>query len=86
MKKVLAVSAMCLSLASCGGNPDDAKRVLSQQGMTDIKIEGYAFWGCASGKNGDTFASNFSATARDGTKVTGAVCGGFLKGYTVRYY
>lgn len=83
--KNLVLLITSVLLASCGVNPNDAERVLKAQGMKDVKIGGYAIWGCASGKNGDSFASSFSATAQDGSKVTGVICSGLLKGYTVRY-
>jgi len=47
-----------------------------------ISIGGYAFWGC--GKE-DEFKSKFNAISPKGEAVSGVVCGGFFKGYTVRF-
>lgn len=58
MKKIItafAVIAMAASVASCGVNPSKATRALEAQGMKDVQIEGYAWWGgCA---KDDTFQS-----------------------------
>lgn len=81
--KIIAVAALGLILASCGVNPSKASRALEAQGMTDVKIEGYAwFGGCG---RDDSFASYFSATGANGAEVTGTVCQGFWKGTTVRF-
>lgn len=70
------------SLSSCGVNPTEATRALEAQGMTDVKIQGYAFWGCA---ESDEFASKFEATGANGNAVSGVVCSGWFKGVTVRF-
>jgi hypothetical protein len=81
MRKIIAVA--CLSiLAGCGVDPVKAKRILEGQGMTDVVIGGYPFWGCS---DKDTFKSSFTAKDSRGHDVSGVVCGGVLKGYTVRF-
>lgn len=81
IKKLFAVA--CLSvLAGCGVNPDKAKKLLEGQGMSNVVIGGYSFWGCS---EDDTFKSSFTAKAQNGQDVSGVVCGGWLKGYTVRF-
>lgn len=79
--KIAAVLSFSV-LVSCGVDPNQGERILRSQGLTDVQIGSYAVWGC--GKD-DSFGSNFSAKNASGEAVTGVICGGFLKGYTVRY-
>ena len=51
-------------------------------GFTDIKIEGYSFTGCS---QDDVYHTEFIATGQSGNKVKGVVCGGWLKGSTIRF-
>lgn len=71
-----------LMLASCGVNPTSATHALEAQGMTNIKIGGYTFFGC---DEKDAFRSSFTATGTNGSLVEGSVCQGFFKGTTVRF-
>lgn len=86
MKKTISsfglLALLAVTLSSCGVDPEKASRALHAQGMKDVKIEGFSFFGC--GKD-DHFASNFSAIGANGTLVTGTVCQGWLKGTTVRF-
>ncbi len=79
MKKLLLIGVLALT-AACT-SPDTATRVLAQAGYTNIQIEGYAFFSCS---EDDTFKTAFTATAPNGAQVSGAVCGGWLKGNTIR--
>lgn len=81
MKKIATIACM-LALAGCGVDPGKAKRILEGQGMTDVVIGGYAFWGCS---DKDTFKSSFTAKDIKGQPVSGVICSGMLKGYTVRF-
>lgn len=69
-------------LGSCGVNEDRGKTTLEAQGMTNVEIGGYPFWGC---DKGDTFKSKFTATGANGKPVSGVLCQGFFKGITVRF-
>jgi hypothetical protein len=71
-----------LTLASCT-NEKDSRRVLEEQGFTEITFTGYDAWGCG---EGDTYSTGFIATSPSGQRVTGVVCGGWAKGYTVRFH
>lgn len=82
MKKLLMIIPMVALLASCGVNPHEARRILEEQGMTDVKIGGYSLFGCS---KGDNFSSSFTATSVKGNRVRGVICGGVFKGYTVRF-
>lgn len=82
MKKILALTAIALVVASCGVDPDKAIRTLKSSGIQNPVIDGYAWFGC---DEKDTFASNWHGTGADGKPVSGVICGGMLKGYTVRF-
>lgn len=77
-----AAIAAVLVLGGCGANPTTAERILSGQGMTNIEVGGYTFFGCS---EDDWFRSTFTALDANGKRVNGVICGGFFKGYTVRY-
>lgn len=81
MKKLIAFAFLSL-LASCGVNEAKGKRILESQGLSNVLIGGYAFWGCG---QDDDFASTFTAKDSKGNDVSGVVCGGVFKGYTVRF-
>jgi len=81
VKKILAVSTLLL-LAGCT-RPENATRILADQGYRDIKITGYKLFDC--GKD-DTTATGFEATSPAGIHVKGTVCSGwFLKASTIRF-
>lgn len=84
MKNIIAIAALAatLSLAGCGISPDQGAKTLAAMGMTDIKIGGYAWFGCS---EDDTFRSNFTAIGQNGQPVSGVLCGGMFKGVTVRF-
>ena len=79
---VVGSIAGLLFLAGCGVDPTDARRVLKSHGLSNIQIGGHSWFGCG---RDDSFASVFTATDAKGAKVTGSICGGWLKGYTVRF-
>ena len=79
MKKIVAVIAL-LSLAACTDNKG-AVNALKAQGFDGIEIQGYSFFGCG---EGDVYHTSFKA-CRDTSCTTGVVCGGVLKGNTIRY-
>ena len=79
---VLTIIAIIVTFAmSCGSQPEQATKVLTKQGYTDIQINGYAILGC---DKGDTYRTKFNATAPNGSKINGVVCAGWFKGNTVR--
>lgn len=79
MKKAFILIAALL--AGCT-NADDATRTLKAAGYTDILITGYRWFGCS---KDDSVHTGFIATGRDGSKVSGIVCGElFFKGNTIR--
>lgn len=62
--------------------PDEARRVLSAQGYTQVQITGYKFF---MGGQEDVFSTGFSAKSPSGQIVTGAVTSGPFKGHVIRF-
>jgi len=81
MKKALFVMVMLL-LAACSDEAT-ARRALNQSGFTAVETTGFAPFSC--GKD-DTFATGFRALGPSGEPVRGAVCSGWFKGATIRFY
>jgi len=82
MKTKLLIAIAILALLGGCTDASTAQRVLHQQGYTNVVITGYRPF---LGSQGDTYVTGFEATAPNGTRVTGAVCSGFLKGATIRF-
>lgn len=85
MKKFLLafVCLFSLFLVGCYTDPDGARRVLQQNGYTNIEITGYRY---GMGGEDDTYVTGFRARSPNGQTVTGAVTRGlYLKGSTIRF-
>jgi hypothetical protein len=80
--KLLCFLLLVLCLVGCTHSNDTAFRLLAEDGVTQVQLNGYAFFGCA---KGDDFATEFSGV-KNGKPVKGVLCGGFLKANTVRYF
>ena len=80
MKRV-AVAIILTLLCACTVSHNDVERLMKQEGITDWKDDGYAALGCS---DDDDFHSGFHGT-KNGQPVTGFICGGITKGYTIRY-
>jgi hypothetical protein len=81
----VSVTVLALTIIGCT-DAEQARRATEAQGLKNVKITGYRWFGCDDGKNSsDTFHTGFEATGPNGTKVSGVVCSGLLKGATVRY-
>lgn len=81
MTKFLTVIFISLVFIRCSSS-NDAINALKANGFTDIQTDGHAFFACS---KDDTFSTKFTAKNKDGQKVKGAVCSGWLKGATIRY-
>ena len=81
---VTAFAFMLILMATCTGNvsPSKALNALGIQGLTNIELTGYRFFGCDSR---EYYSTGFKATGVNGKPVTGVVCSGFMKGITIRY-
>lgn len=80
VKNLIAVVLCAAVLAACS-SADEATRTLQGAGYKDIRITGYAFFGC---DENDTFHTGFEATGPSGQRVSGVVCSGVMKGATIR--
>ncbi|QBX06758.1 hypothetical protein H1O16_gp345 [Burkholderia phage BcepSaruman] len=80
MKKLVLAVALVAALTGCT-RPDQARRLLTQQGYTQIEITGYAPFACS---KDDTFHTEFRAVSAAGHQVQGVVCSALLKGATIR--
>lgn len=82
MKKIFLFCLMTLCFAAGCTDADNAQRVLTAQGYTDIELTGYSFFGCG---QDDFKRTGFRARAPGGQPVEGVVCQGLIfKGATVR--
>ena len=79
MKRILIGLSFAV-LAGCT-SADSATRALESAGYSQIKITGYQFFGCS---EDDSFHTGFTAVGPTGKPVSGVVCGGLLKGSTIR--
>jgi hypothetical protein len=80
MKRLFALLAV-ISIAGCT-DETAARRALESSGFTDVKITGYAYFGCS---DKDTFHTGFEARGPKGQFAEGVVCSGWLKGATIRF-
>lgn len=81
MKRLLIVAAILVS--GCCTDPQNATRILEENGYSDVQITGYNWAACS---DDDTYHTGFTATAPGGRKVRGTVCAGvFFKNSTIRF-
>lgn len=81
MKSLLLIVAVLLCVGCT--KDDDTKRILQDQGFTEVQTTGYRLFAC-----GDdyTFRTGFTANAPVTKKhVSGTVCSGFLKGNSIKF-
>ncbi|EJU14949.1 hypothetical protein LH128_01197 [Sphingomonas sp. LH128] len=76
---IAAVAA--LALAGCAPNPAELRGAVEDFGFTDVRLGDHAWFGCS---RDDTFRQRWTGRNAAGAPVSGVVCGGFGKGYTVR--
>ena len=76
----LIICSIIIALTGCS-QPEKTVTILESQGFTNVKTHGFSVFGC--GKD-DNFSTKFTAE-KDGKTVSGVVCGGILKGSTVRF-
>lgn len=78
---VLTLAIVVLAIIGCEVNHDKADEILTAEGCTETRLQGWTMFGC--GK--DDGQSMAFECIRNKTVVHGVICGGFMKGYTVRY-
>lgn len=71
-------------MAACSSDNDfkKGKKVLEQQGYTDVQETGYEWFCC--GKD-DEYSTGFKAKDKAGNTVKGCFCSSLGKGVTVRF-
>jgi hypothetical protein len=78
-KMILATLTTAFLMTGCtNGN---VKTTLEDQGFKKVKLTGYRPFKCS---DDDSFHTGFEAISPNGTKVTGTVCEGWIKGKTIR--
>ena len=83
MKAILAIG-LVIALAGCT-DAQNAHRVLSNAGYTDVQITGYQMFGCG---RDDAVRTGFTAKSPSGVYVSGIVCQGWgwlSKAATIRF-
>lgn len=83
MKTLLIAAVAALILSGCS-DAENARRVLSASGYTDITTTGYRWTGCS---KDDSVHTGFVAKGPTGVPVEGVVCQGwwfFSKSATIR--
>jgi hypothetical protein len=81
MKRIALILASVAMLAACT-DETAARKALAGSGFTDVKITGYAYFGC---DKHDTFHTGFEARGPSGQFAEGVVCSGWMKGATIRF-
>jgi len=81
MKKSILIILSAIILTGCLTDNKEARRILESEGYTDIRFTGYNCFACS---KDDLYATGFIAKTMAGKEVKGTVCGGFLKGHTIR--
>lgn len=79
---ILILIGICSLFPDGCTQPDEARRVLTNAGYSNIEITGYKpFFG----SDDDIFSTGFVATSPNGQRVSGAVTSGGFKGFTIRF-
>jgi len=81
LMKVVGVLLILVSINGCTDNQGTVE-VLTANGYTKISTLGYGVFACS---DTDIFATKFTAISPNGTRVSGTVCKGLLKGKTIRF-
>lgn len=85
MKRMILVLILVLLISSGCTDVDRTRRVLEEQGYTDIEITGYRYFSCS---EDDSCSTGFVAKSQAGKRVSGVVCSGyfgpFSKAATIR--
>ena len=78
----LLLLLIVIFLDSCS-DPSTSRRILEENGYTDIQITGYKWVGCS---NDDDYTTGFQAISPAGALISGTVCSSmFWKNATIRF-
>lgn len=82
--KILFFIAVVLAIITSGcTDKSTARRVLSSNGYTNIRLGGYCWFSCS---EDDVVSTSFTAISPAGFEVSGCVCEGlFFKHATIRF-
>lgn len=76
------VLTVAVLFAGCTNAPN-ATKVLEENGFTNVRMTGYAWFACS---KDDTYHTGFIATSPNGREVEGTVCEGLVfKNSTIRF-
>ncbi len=78
----LLVGVALLVMGSGCTDEKGSRRALESMGFTDIRLTGYAWFGCG---RYDDYHTRFEARNAKGVPVSGVVCCGIDKACTVRF-
>lgn len=81
-KSAIGILLLATLLISGCTNPGSAKKLLEDNGYTQVQITGYKPFACS---DDDYFHTGFVAMSPAGKPVSGVVCSGILKGSTIRF-
>lgn len=81
MISAIVLCWIVLAPVSCEVDGQRARKLLEQEGIEDMRLDGYRYFGCGPG---DAYRTGFEGRRR-GTRVKGTVCCGWTKDCTVRY-
>lgn len=73
-----------LLLAACSADPRRIEPILKADGCTIVEVGRWSMGCYFSCGRDDAFANDFACRKNNQT-VTGCVCSGWFKGYTIRY-
>lgn len=80
--KLSIISLLVISTFNGCTDKENAERILSQDGYTDIQITGYTFFACSS----DDFQRTGFIAKKGNKLIEGSVCSGLLfKNSTIRF-
>lgn len=69
-------------LSGCTADKGKVQYLLEAEGCTETVVGGWSMFGCS--EKEDPFVNSFSCV-KNGKRVSGYVCSGWFKGYTIRY-
>ncbi len=78
---VAAIMGLCAISGSCDLDPGAARRMLGQEGVSDIRLDGFDPFACS---RGELTNQKFSGV-KNGSRVSGYVCGDGSGAMTVHY-
>lgn len=78
--KIILAILLILSMAACT-NGKKSYKVLENEGYKNIRITGWKAFKCS---EDDLYSTGFEADNANNKHVSGTVCGGGFKGYTIR--